>query len=126
MVTVLPLLPLVIAAETCKSVGYPSLLGLRHVRGVPAGRVLWVVSSYGSGGVLSCQHFWERIRMRNRVQFSSKSRTLTAEGIVAYLVAIGITAVLLAVAWRIAIGDFTGVVSFISSSASRLVDARPP
>jgi hypothetical protein len=64
--------------------------------------------------------------MRNRVQFSSRSRTLTAEGIVAYVVAIGITAVLLAVAWRIATGDFTGAVSFISSSFSQLVDARPP
>jgi hypothetical protein len=64
--------------------------------------------------------------MRNRVpsefmSFSFRSLKLTAKGIVAYVVAFAVAAVLFALAWRIATSDLTGAVSVLSSSFSQLV-----
>jgi hypothetical protein len=64
--------------------------------------------------------------MRNRartefITFRFWSLKLRANGLVAYVVAFGVSAVLLAVAWRIATGDFTVIPTAIAKGFSNIV-----
>jgi len=63
--------------------------------------------------------------MRNRagteITFSFWSLRLRANGFVAYVVAFAVSAVLLAVAWRIATGDFGVFPTVIAKGFSRIV-----
>jgi len=51
---------------------------------------------------------------RAEFTFSFLSHKLTAKGMVAYVLAFAVTAVLLAMAWRIATSDFTGLHTALS------------